>query len=644
LLAHLTLEQCFQPAFWPQLVGLVQIQPQEDILPVRAQYEGSGSWQIGVNPYTGPQPEWRTIADVVASTLLTGRPPTVLRAIRLVPKGILPGLQPILLRGSVPFDPRTQDFFRAIIEERKRLKQQADVSPEERIRLDAFFKVLANAIYGINAEMNRQDLPTGQSVDVAVYTGKPEPFTAKVHGPEEPGAYCFPPIAACIAGAARLMLALLERCVTDAGGTYAFCDTDSMGVVAIEAGGLIVCPGGLERLRGRKPAVRALSWEQVHAIRERFTALNPYDRTVVPGSIHKLEEENCDASGTQRELWAYAISAKRYALFTRSPEGRPEICKYSEHGLGHLLNPTDPDGESREWIHDLWEGIISEELGLRCTWPNWLNRPALSRISVSSPEYLKPFAALNTGKLYADQVKPANFLLSAQVAPLGFPVGVDPEHFHLIASYMSDPRRWTKQVWVDRYTGTRYGITTSIDAALYDGAFVLVKTYREVLSEYRTHPEAKSLGPDGAVCGRQSIGLLQRRPVTRDSLAYVGKESNRLEEVEAGLVHDPEEVYTEYVDPGNDVWQTLVIPVLKEMPLRLIQVQTGLSRSQIKAARNGHAFPRPANRELLMHTAGTYAGAQVHAAGRPVPHGDLEACIAYLNGLAPRAEPREVAV
>jgi hypothetical protein len=72
-----------------------------------------------------------------------------------------------------------------------------------------------------------------------------------------------------------------------------------------------------------------------------------------------------------------------------------------------------------------------------------------------------------------------------------------------------------------------------------------VKTYCEVLAEYGAHPEAKSLGPGREVCGRQTMGLLQRRPVTRGSLTYWGKESNKLKEVEAGLVHDPEEVDTE---------------------------------------------------------------------------------------------------
>jgi hypothetical protein len=36
-----------------------------------------------------------------------------------------------------------------------------------------------------------------------------------VLNPERSGEYCFPPLASLITAAARLMLALLERCVTD---------------------------------------------------------------------------------------------------------------------------------------------------------------------------------------------------------------------------------------------------------------------------------------------------------------------------------------------------------------------------------------------------------------------------------------------
>jgi hypothetical protein len=58
-----------------------------------------------------------------------------------------------------------------------------------------------------------------------------------------------------------------------------------------------------------------LSWEDVEQVRRRFDALNPYDPGLVD-SILKLEEENFDGDRRQ-QLWCYAISAKRYALFTR---------------------------------------------------------------------------------------------------------------------------------------------------------------------------------------------------------------------------------------------------------------------------------------------------------------------------------------
>ena len=58
-------------------------------------------------------------------------------------------------------------------------------------------------------------------------------------------------------------------------------------------------------------------WDELDQIVEHFTLVNPYDRSAVPGSILKLEDENFDTEGSRVELWSYAISAKRYALFER---------------------------------------------------------------------------------------------------------------------------------------------------------------------------------------------------------------------------------------------------------------------------------------------------------------------------------------
>jgi hypothetical protein len=119
-----------------------------------------------------------------------------------------------------------------------------------------FLKVLATSTsYGIFAKTNRQVLASGTKQRVTEYGLVPEPIETEVGWPEEPGIFCFPPLAAFVAGAGRLMLALLECCVTDLGGSYVMCDTDSMTIVATERGGLVPCPGGPEQFR-RGPAGR----------------------------------------------------------------------------------------------------------------------------------------------------------------------------------------------------------------------------------------------------------------------------------------------------------------------------------------------------------------------------------------------------
>lgn len=156
----------------------------------------------------------------------------------------------------------------------------------------------------------------------------PDPFTCRVAHADKPGEYCFPPVASRITSAARLMLALLERAVSTEGGTYAMEDTDSMAIVSTEEGGLVPCPGGTERTSDGHEAIRALSWSQVHRISERFRALNPYDPSAIAASVLEIEKDNFDPiTGHQRQLWCFAVSAKRYALFLRSPEGEPILLK-----------------------------------------------------------------------------------------------------------------------------------------------------------------------------------------------------------------------------------------------------------------------------------------------------------------------------
>ncbi|WP_433973937.1 hypothetical protein [Tunturiibacter lichenicola] len=603
-------DRLFNPDTWKNLAVFVQIIPDGDILPSRSKYAtASNDWQVGVN-HIHSDPEnstalWFALPDVVASVILTGRVPKIVDAFRLKAKGKSKGLKPINLRKAIKVDPRNQDLFKVVIEERKRLDFGTDMSKSEKGRLDKALKVLANSTsYGIYAEMNRQE--SDERVNVLCHGIDPEPFTCKVKHPEIPGKYCFPPLAALITSAARLMLSLLEHCVSEKGGTYAMEDTDSMAIVATERGGLIPCPGG-SYLKDGQPAIKALSWKEVEEIAKRFEALNPYDRNAIPGSVLKIEGDNFDPkTRKQRQLYCYAISAKRYALFLKDKHGDPELLRkgvnndedrWSEHGLGHLLNPTDPESEDLKWVGQVWLNMVRNALGLPAVAFGFEDLPAVGRVTVSSPAVIRPLAKLNEGKPYSEQVKPFNFLLTFHVKPFGHPKGVNPEHFHLIASYNNKPSQWLQMEPIDQYTGNSYRITTSGHTG--SARTSLVKTYGDVLREYEFHPESKCADATGNPCGKQTVGLLQRRHVTVDQIKYIGKESNHLEDVDAGLVHSDESVYTEYVDQSRDEWQTKILPALKRLRLSQLISESGLSRRALLDIRAGRNRPHPKNQERL---------------------------------------------
>jgi hypothetical protein len=448
LMQDVTPEWVLDASNWKRLAGFARIIPDGDVLPLRAKYRGN-SWQIGVNYVHASSDDpkdglWCAWPDLVASVLLTGKVPRIVEAFRLAPIGKAKGLKKLIFRGQVPIDPRSQDFFQAVIEERARLAARTDLSDTERDRLRRSLKTLGSATsYGIFAQMDRQE--SDKEVKLTCYGIDPTPYRSKVKHPEAPGEYCFPPLASLITSGGHLLLALLERLVTDRGGTYAMEDTDSMAIVASQRGGLVPCPGGTYKMKGGREAIRALSWEQVAEIVALFAQLNPYDRAAVPHSILKIEADNFDPkTGKQRQLWCLAISAKRYVLFLRDRNGEPELLRkgvnsgedgWSQHGLGHLLNPSDPTSEDRSWISQAWLGIVRRSLGLSTEPLPFADRVALGQITVSSPEVLRPLTKLNAGKPYAQQIKPFNFILSCHVAPFGHPSGADPERFHLIAPY-----------------------------------------------------------------------------------------------------------------------------------------------------------------------------------------------------------------
>jgi len=71
----------------------------------------------------------------------------------------------------------------------------------------------------------------------------------------------------------------------------------------------------------------------------------------------------------------------------------------------------------------------------------------------------------------------------------------------------------------------------------------------------------------------------------------VGKESNRLEDVRKGLVHDWDEIVTEFEDPVYDWWAMVIRPKLAKMTSAEVAEITGLSERAARNLRSGKSSP-----------------------------------------------------
>ena len=130
---------------WKQFNFFALVEPDNDILPVRTVYDGV-TQNIGNNYLTSKTPLWFAGCDVIASAIRTGKPPRILRAVRMVPHGKQAGMKTVNLRGSmVEINPYKDDLFRKVIEQRKLNKADKN--------LYYWLKILANSIYGFFVEL-----------------------------------------------------------------------------------------------------------------------------------------------------------------------------------------------------------------------------------------------------------------------------------------------------------------------------------------------------------------------------------------------------------------------------------------------------------------------------------------------------------
>lgn len=592
LLNSLTVERCLNREFWRSLMWFAEIKPDGDVLPVRAKYgTPTQSFSIGHNPLTADHTTWYAGPDLVASWLISGRVPNIVQAVRLIPEGKQAGLRPITLADGITIDPTTGDLFKSLIELRKKVEADTTRLPEERKRIAQALKILANSLYGVMAELNEEDPAPPEPVDVTVF-GIPGAFLAKSPRPEIVGEYHFPPVAALISSGGRLMLSLLERLVLDRGGTYAFCDTDSMAIVATEVGGLIKCPGGNHRDAKGTACIRALARHEVDTIVTDFVRLNPYDATFVPGSVLAITDVNF-VDGKIQQLYAYAISAKRYCLARPQGHGSLEIVDPKEHGLGHLLDPLGKDGGkgvsgAPRWIEEVWRYLAASTFDVAVESPSFLDVPAVTQLSLTVPKLWRPFRDAQRELPRDDRVGPCNFVCSAHVERLGRLPGVDPARFHLLKPFSRNPSEWKLGQWLDIYSGKWCDV---VFGDLSRGDCATLKTIGDVIDEFAIHREAKSNGSDGRPCGDLTIGLLQRRPIYADVPVYLGKESKHADLVKDGVEHDLNRVQAIYVDPRTDPVVTVLVPALGELSIASLRRATGRSERQCRSYRSGTVRP-----------------------------------------------------
>lgn len=523
-----------RPELWAKLHCIVQVKPDDDIFPVRAEYfsdiptidGGRQPATIGLNRLTSREPLWFTLADVLAAKLLSGKSPEILQSLRFAPKAPQRDLRSVMLEG-VELQPAQHDFYRLLIDQRRRVQAAENAASEaDKPALNASqqgLKILANSTsYGIFVEVNVKPLEKAETVTCYDFRGAGRRMTAKKM--EEPGRYYHPLLATLITGAARLMLALAERNATDQGLDWAFCDTDSLAIANTT---------DLPTPEFKRRVEAVLAW---------FETLNPYE---AKGSILQLEKVNFPAGqhndpATLRPVNCLAISAKRYVLFDRDDEGAPVIRKATAHGLGHMLPPyQDPDKERARkrlqrigvhlWQEDLWRAIIAAYGQGRPDQPDLsslshLDLPAASRYAATNQTLFAWFKAYNASRSPLEWVRPFNFLLAFQTK----------SRMELAAT---DPEALADAAWRRRSPNpaSRYSTDLNKDPPeVFDRAngnavpWRWLKTYHRALNRHHLHSELKFRGGEDA-----DRGILRRRNVHVWAAIPIGKEADNLEERQA---------------------------------------------------------------------------------------------------------------
>lgn len=525
LLKELTLENLLKKENWPKLRCFVKVMPDGDLLPVRTTYgEQSAATNIGLNHVTSHLEVWYSLADVLASKLLTGKTAQVIDAFKLVPEGRIGTKQWKLFDDErFSIDLATDDLFARVIEMRADIKKQIknyQVDSSEALYLDGLqqaLKLIANSTsYGVLVEINPDDSEK-KNIPVQIYTD--QCTQGKTKSIEEPGLYFMGPCGALIPAAGRLLLAMTEKLATDRGIDYVLCDTDSMAFAR---------PKSMNRESFRN---------KIQEICDCFKGLSPY-RNV--SEILKIEDANY-FNNRPEPLFCIAISAKRYALYNRIDSGY-RIRKFSSHGTGGWMKPADSESRAPEpcenvyklgghrWMYDLWYHAITEiENGNRrvsLTDLSFLSEPALTRVTISTAQLLKRFKNI-------PEIRPFSFMVMLPSLTQFELLGRSQSHFETIAESSIEkveniqPYNPLELEGIAFYApfGKSYQDIQNQIRRMDNNELIAIdhKTLAECVADYFSHGEAKAANPKG-------IGRLERQYLQIIEHIFIGKETNRIKD------------------------------------------------------------------------------------------------------------------
>ena len=199
--------------------------------------------------------------------------------------------------------------------------------------------------------------------------------------------------------------------------------------------------------------MKALSWKDVDEIAGRFNRLNPYNRRLVR-NILKIEDINfvdSDPHKLRRQLFGYAISAKRYALCEQTG-GDISIVKASGHGLGYLYPPKagfNKKTDAPKWVTDAWDYLLRKELGLASKELAWFDFPTMMRMALASPNVMREHRP--------EWLTPFNFFFFPVLSDLdGYPAGYNRTNFKFITPFTSDRRKLKKLRGINLCDGRHY--------------------------------------------------------------------------------------------------------------------------------------------------------------------------------------------